>query len=195
MNKHGKERLIPLQGKGKGTTMGSRMGSSPSSAGFVITSLLTMSQPLNLWACLVPLSLDLLTPHLEGLNVHCPLYTHTHAHTHTHTRTRTLWTGLSGPTTPKTRTRRVEKCFWVLCEADKSTSCQVMTAGTVTLTHWLSSWLFPFLSVWDWGSSQFSTPTPRQTSLFLTRLVSSEWGEGCPGGVSGGSRKFSPSLP
>ena len=80
MNKHGKERLIPLQGKGKSTTMGSRMGSSPSSAGFAITSLLAMSQSLNLWACLVPLSLDLLTPHLEGLNVHCPLYTHTHAH-------------------------------------------------------------------------------------------------------------------
>ena len=70
------------------------MGSSPSSAGFAINSLLTMSQSLNLWACPVPLSLGLLTPHLEGLNVRCPLYTHTHTHTHssswssqTHTHT------------------------------------------------------------------------------------------------------------
>ena len=60
------------------------MGSSPSSAGFAINSLLTMSQSLNLWACPVPLSLGLLTPHLEGLNVRCPLYTHTHTHTHAH---------------------------------------------------------------------------------------------------------------
>ena len=83
------------------------MGSSPNSAGFAINSLLTMSQSLNLWACPVPLSLGLLTPHLEGLNVHCPLYTHRHTQTHTCT----LWTGLSGSNTPKTRTRRVEKWF------------------------------------------------------------------------------------
>ena len=58
------------------------MGSSPSRAGFAINSLLTMSQSLNLWACPVPLSLGLLTPHLEGLNVRCPLYTHRHTHAH-----------------------------------------------------------------------------------------------------------------
>lgn len=67
------------------------MGSSPNSAGFAINSLLTMSQSLNLWACPVPLSLDLLTPHLEGLNVRCPLYTPTDTHTHMHTLDRIIW--------------------------------------------------------------------------------------------------------
>ena len=106
------------------------MGSSPSSAGFAITSLLAMSQSLNLWACLVPLSLDLLTPHLEGLNVHCPLYTHTHAHTETHMHTldRIIWAYY-----PKNKNQESGEMF--VCEADQSTSCQVMTAGAVTLTH------------------------------------------------------------
>lgn len=102
------------------------MGSSPSSAGFAITSLLTMSQSLNLWACPVPLSLDLLTPHLEGLNVHCPLYTHTHAHP---------GQDYLGLLPQKQEPGEWRNGFLVLCEADKSTSCQVMTAGTVPLTH------------------------------------------------------------
>lgn len=56
--------------------MAGRLGSSPSSAGFAVTSLLTMGQSLDLWAFPVPLSLGLLTPHLEGPDVCCPLHTH-----------------------------------------------------------------------------------------------------------------------
>ena len=142
------------------------MGSSPNSAGFAINSLLTMSQSLNLWACPVPLSLGLLTPHLEGLNVRCPLYTHTDTHTHAHSGQDYL-----GLLPQKQEPGEWRNGFWVLCEAGKSTSCQVMKAGTVTLTCRLSSWPFLFQSGTGGVPNSLPTPPP-QKYLLLSHKAS-----------------------
>ena len=140
------------------------MGSSPSSAGFAINSLLTMSQSLNLWACPVPLSLGLLTPHLEGLNVRCPLYTHTHTHTHMHTLDRIIWVYY-----PKTRSRREEKWF---LGAVRGRQVHILLCDSRNChSHPLTFFLAFSLSVWDWGSSQFSTHPP-QTDFLLSHKAS-----------------------
>lgn len=84
------------------------------------------------------------------------LYTHTDTHMHTLDRIICVYY-------PKTRSRRVEKWFLGaergrqvhILPRDDSRNCH---------SHPLTFFLAFSLSVWDWGSSQFSTHPP-QTSF------------------------------
>lgn len=93
----------------------------------------------------------------------CPLPSiHTHRHTHTHAHSGQDYLGLLPQ---KQEPGEWRNGFWVLCEAGKSTSCQVMKAGTVTLTCRLSSWPFLFQSGTGGVPNSLPTPPPKKYLL------------------------------
>ena len=155
--------MIPLQCKGKSTTW--RQNGLQSQQCWLCHQLPVDHEPVTQPVGLSSSSfLGFANPSSGGSE--CPLPSiHTHTHTHMHTLDRIIWVYY-----PKTRSRREEKWFLgavrgrqvhiLLC--DDSRNCH---------SHPLTFFLAFSLSVWDWGSSQFSTHPP-QTDFLLSHKAS-----------------------